>query len=338
MSAQLVADRQLQVEEILGAFDLPVGGTLSGVAYGGRFIQSGTGAAIETRDPSTGNVLGHVRSASEADCSSAIAAAQEAFKTWRSVPAPKRGDVVRELGNAFRRRKDDLARLISLENGKILSEARGEVQEVIDICDLAVGQSRQLYGREIASERRDHRLVEQWHPLGVVGIISAFNFPLAVPGWGWAIALICGDTIVWKPSSLTPLISIAAQQIFHEVTKGTDAERVFSLIIGGGSTVGEALVADERVPLIQATGSCALGERVALGVAKRSGKAILELGGNNAVIVMADADLKLALRAVVFGSVGTAGPRRPRPRPLLLPRPIAEKIFHTPVASYTPTR
>ena len=204
MKTQLVDDRQLHVDEILGAFGLAVGGTFSGVAYGGSFIQSGTGAAIETRDPSTGGVLAHVRSASEADCSSAIAAAQEAFKGWRSVPPPK------------------------------LSEARGEVQEVIDICDLAVGQSRQLYGREIASERRDHRLVEQWHPLGVVGIISAFNFPVAVPGWGWAIALVCGDTIAWKPSSLTPLISIAAQQIFHEVTAGTEAEGVFSLVIGSG--------------------------------------------------------------------------------------------------------
>src|SRR5438552_7021707 len=209
----------------------------------------------------------------------------------------------------FVRAKEELARLISLENGKVLSEARGEVQEVIDICGLAVGQSRQLFGREIASERRDHRLVEQWLPLGVVGIISAFNFPVAVPGWGWAIALVCGDTIVWKPSSLTPLISIAAQQIFHNVTAGTEAERVFSLIVGGGSSIGEALLADERVPLIQATGSCALGERVSVAVAKRSGRAILELGGNNAVIVMADADLKLALRAVVVGTVGTAGQR-----------------------------
>ncbi len=334
MSTQLVHDRQLQVEEILGAFDLPVGGTLSGVAYGGGFIQRGTGAAIETRDPSTGNVLAHVRSASEADCSSAIAAAQEAFKSWRSVPAPKRGEVVRQLGDAFRRRKDDLARLISLENGKILSEARGEVQEVIDICDLAVGQSRQLYGREIASERRDHRLVEQWHPLGVVGIISAFNFPLAVPGWGWAIALVCGDTIVWKPSSLTPLISIAAQQIFHEVTAGTEAEGVFSLVIGRGGTVGEALLSDNRVPLIQATGSCAVGERVSAAVGKRSGRAILELGGNNAVIVLDDADLKLALRAIVFGSVGTAGQRCTSTRRLILQRGIATRFLERVVAAY----
>jgi aldehyde dehydrogenase (NAD+) len=338
MKTQLVDDRQLQVEEILGAFDLPAGGTFSGVAYGGSFIQSGTGAEIETRDPSTGNVLAHVRSASEADCSSAIAAALEAFNSWRSVPAPKRGEVVRQLGDAFRRRKDDLARLVSLENGKILSEARGEVQEVIDICDLAVGQSRQLYGREIASERRDHRLVEQWHPLGVVGIISAFNFPLAVPGWGWAIALVCGDTIVWKPSSLTPLISIAAQQIFHEVTAGTEAEGVFSLVIGRGGTVGEALLSDNRVPLIQATGSCAVGERVSAAVGKRSGRAILELGGNNAVIVLDDADLKLALRAIVFGSVGTAGQRCTSTRRLILQRGIATQLLERVVAAYRTVR
>jgi aldehyde dehydrogenase (NAD+) len=334
MSTQLVDDRRLQVKEILSAFDLPVGGTFSGVAYGGSFIQSGTGAAIETRDPSTGAVLAHVRSASEADSSSAIAAAQEAFKSWRSVPAPKRGEVVRRLGDAFRQRKDDLARLISLENGKILSEARGEVQEVIDICDLAVGQSRQLYGREIASERRDHRLMEQWHPLGVVGIISAFNFPVAVPGWGWAIALVCGDTIVWKPSSLTPLISIAAQQIFHEVTAGTEAEGVFSLVIGRGGTVGEALLSDDRVPLIQATGSCAVGERVSAAVGRRSGRAILELGGNNAVIVLDDADLRLALRAIVFGSVGTAGQRCTSTRRLILQRGIATRFLEQLVAAY----
>jgi len=339
MSAtQLVDDRRLQVEEILSAFDLPVGGTVSGVAYGGDFVPNATGAAIETRDPSTGNVLAHVLTAGDADCSSAIAAAHQAFKSWRLVPPPQRGDVVRRLGDAFRRRKDDLARLISLENGKILSEAGGEVQEVIDICALAVGQSRQLFGREIASERRDHRLVEQWHPVGVVGIISAFNFPVAVPGWGWAIALACGDTIVWKPSSLTPLVSIAAQQIFHEVTTGTEGEHVFSLVIGRGSIVGEALLADDRVPLIQATGSCAVGERVSAAVGKRSGRAILELGGNNAVIVLDDADLRLALRATVFGSVGTAGQRCTSTRRLILQRGIATRFLEQVVAAYRTVR
>ena len=250
MSIKVATGRRAKVEGILGAFDIPVGGTSSGVAYGGRFKATPSGAPIETRDPSTGEVLAHVLTAGEDDCKLAVAEAQEAFKRWRLVPAPQRGEVVRRLGDGFRKRKEDLARLISLENGKVLSEARGEVQEVIDICDLAVGQSRQLFGKEIASERRDHRLAEQWHPLGVVGIISAFNFPVAVPGWGWAIALVCGDTIVWKPSSHTPLISIAAQQICHEVTEGTEAEKVFSLIIGRGGAVGEALLADDWVALI----------------------------------------------------------------------------------------
>ncbi|TME08493.1 MAG: aldehyde dehydrogenase family protein, partial [Chloroflexi bacterium] len=332
MSTKTATGREAMVGEILATFGMQAGGTVSGVAYGGRFKEDAGGAPLETRDPTTGEVLAHVRTATADDVKRAVSVAHDAFARWRVVPAPQRGEIVRRLGDGFRERKEDLARLISLENGKILTEARGEVQEVIDICDLAVGQSRQLFGREIASERRDHRLIEQWHPLGVVGIISAFNFPLAVPGWGWAIALVCGDTIVWKPSSLTPLISIAAQQIFHNVTAGTDAEHVFSLVIGSGSTIGEALVADERVPLIQATGSCALGERVAAGVAKRSGRAILELGGNNAVIVMADADLKLALRAVVFGSVGTAGQRCTSTRRLILERPIASR-FMGPVIS-----
>jgi aldehyde dehydrogenase (NAD+) len=338
LSTQLVKDRRLQVEEILGAFDLPAGGTVSGVAYGGSFMANVAGPVIETRDPSNGSVLAHVRTAGEVDCSAAVAEAHKAFKSWRLLPAPTRGDVVRRLGEAFRRRKDDLARLISLENGKILSEARGEVQEVIDICDYAVGQSRQLYGREISSERRDHRLLEQWHPLGVVGIISAFNFPVAVPGWGWAIALVCGDTVVWKPSSLTPLISIANQQIIHEVTAGTEAEGVFSLIVGRGTDVGEALLSDDRVPLIQATGSCAFGERVSATVGKRFGRAILELGGNNAAIVLEDADLKLALRAIVFGSVGTAGQRCTSTRRLILQRGIAARFLEQLVAAYRTVR
>jgi len=338
MSTKVASNRKLRVEEILAAFGMKAGGTVTGLAYGGSFRDGASGAQIETNNPSTGEVLARVQTASADDCRHAVTEAHNAFLLWRQVPAPQRGEIVRRLGDGFRARKEELARLISLENGKILSEARGEVQEVIDICDLAVGQSRQLFGKEIASERRDHRLLEQWHPLGVVGIISAFNFPVAVPGWGWAIALVCGDTIVWKPSSLTPLISIAAQQIFHSVTAGTEAERVFSLIVGGGSSIGEALLADERVPLIQATGSCALGERVSVAVAKRSGRAILELGGNNAVIVMADADLKLALRAVVFGTVGTAGQRCTSTRRLILQRPIAKRFMEQLVAAYRTIR
>jgi aldehyde dehydrogenase (NAD+) len=334
MSTELASDRGLRVEEILRAFDLRLGSSTSGVAYGGSFIAKPSGAPVETRDPSTGEVLAHVLTAGEDECKRAVAEAHKAFLEWRLVPAPHRGEVVRRLGEGFRERKEDLARLISLENGKILSEARGEIQEVIDICDLAVGQSRQLFGREIASERRDHRLVEQWHPLGVVGIISAFNFPVAVPGWGWAIALVCGDTIVWKPSSLTPLISIAVQKIIHDVTAGTEGERVFGLIIGRGGAVGEALLADERVALIQATGSCALGDRVSAALAKRSGRAILELGGNNAAIVLDDADLKLALRAVAFGTVGTAGQRCTTTRRLILQRGIAAGFLDQLQAAY----
>ena len=334
MSTQLASDRGQRVEEILRAFNLPLGGTVSGVALGGRFVSDAAGPEIETANPSTGDNLARVLTATEPQRSAAVAEAHEAFLRWRLVPAPKRGDVVRRLGDAFRKRKEELARLISVENGKILSEARGEVQEVIDICDYAVGLSRQLYGREIASERPDHRLMEQWHPLGVVGIISAFNFPMAVPGWGWALALVCGDTVVWKPSSRTPLISIAAQQIFHDVTAGTEAEGVFSLVTGRGSSGGEALLADDRVPLIQATGSCALGERVSAAVGKRSARAILELGGNNAAIVLEDADLRLALRAVVFGAVGTAGQRCTSTRRLILQRGIAARFLAQLVAAY----
>jgi aldehyde dehydrogenase (NAD+) len=309
--------------QILSAFGFAPGATLSGLAYDGRFVEA-SGELVDTLDPTTGQVLARVRTPTRAEYDAAIAAAQAAFTRWRQVPAPRRGEVVRQLGEIFRHRKEDLARLISLENGKILSEARGEVQEVIDVCDFAVGLSRQLYGRQMHSERPAHRLFEQWHPLGVVGIISAFNFPVAVPGWGWAIALVCGDSIVWKPSEQTPLVSIAAQQLFHQVTAGTEAEGVFSLTVGPGSATGEALIADTRVPLIQATGSCRLGQRVAEVVGKRTGRAILELGGNNAVIVLDDADLDLALRAVVFGAVGTAGQRCTSTRRLILQRSIAD--------------
>ena len=338
MSTRVTTARGSTVQEILGAFDLKAGATVSGVAFGGAFAPTPRGSLLDTHDPFSGEVLAQVQTAGEADVARAVAEAQEAFARWRLVPAPHRGEIVRRLGQGFRDRKEDLARLVSLENGKILSEARGEVQEVIDICDLAVGQSRQLFGREIASERRDHRLIEQWHPLGVVGIISAFNFPLAVPGWGWALALVCGDTIVWKPSSLTPLISIAAQKIFHEVTASTEAEGVFSLVIGRGAAVGETLLADERVPLIQATGSCALGDRVSAATSKRSARAILELGGNNAVVVMADADLGIAVRAVVFGAVGTAGQRCTSTRRLILEKPIAQAFLDRLLAAYRTVR
>jgi aldehyde dehydrogenase (NAD+) len=209
---------------------------------------------------------------------------------------------------------------------------------MIDMCDFAVGLSRQLYGREIASERPQHRLMEQWHPLGPIGIISAFNFPVAVPGWGWSLALVCGDSVVWKPSELTPLVSIAVQAICDEVSRGTVAEGVFSLVVGPGDSIGAALVADERLPLIQATGSCRMGQRVAEVVGRRTGRAILELGGNNAVVVLEDADQALALRAVLFGAVGTAGQRCTSTRRLILQRGIAESFMARRAGAYASVR
>lgn len=318
--------RAQHAADILSAFGFTPGARRSGLAFGGRFVDA-TGPTIETLDPTTGQPLATVATPTQAEYDQAADAAQQAFARWRSISAPRRGEIVRRLGDVFRERKEDLAHLISLENAKILSEARGEVQEVIDVCDFAVGLSRQLYGRQMHSERPAHRLFEQWHPLGVVGIISAFNFPVAVPGWGWAIALACGDSVVWKPSELTPLISLAAQQLFHQVTNGTEAEGVFGLVVGPGPTLGESLIADTRIPLIQATGSCRMGQRVAEVVGRRTGRAILELGGNNAVIVLDDADLDLALRAVVFGAVGTAGQRCTSTRRLILQRGIAPRFL-----------
>jgi aldehyde dehydrogenase (NAD+) len=332
------AVRQTQVQDILSAFGMSAGGVVSGVARAGHFVAEPTGPELLTLDPTSGGVLARVKTAGAEDYLAVSSATHAAFERWRMVPAPRRGEVVRMLGLAFRERKEDLAHLVSLENGKILSEARGEVQEVIDICDLAVGQSRQLYGNQMHSERAHHRLTEQWHPLGMVGIISAFNFPLAVPGWGWALAVVCGDSVLWKPSSLTPLASIAAQQIFHEVTGDTEAEGIFGLAVGPGSTVGEALLADPRIPLVQATGSCDLGERVSTALGKRGARSILELGGNNGLIVLDDADLDMALAAVVFGAVGTAGQRCTSTRRLILQRGIAQAFIARLVRAYGTVR
>ena len=327
-----------EVGDILGRFQFSEGAKVSGVAAGGRFLPEPQGPELITYNPTTGAELARVRTASADDYAAVSAATHAAFLRWRSEPAPVRGQLVRALGDALRDRQEDLARLISLENGKILSEARGEVQEVIDVCDLAVGLSRQLYGNQMHSERPHHRLTETWHPLGMVGIISAFNFPVAVPGWGWALAAACGDSILWKPSSLTPLVSIAVQQVFHSVTAGTAAEGIFGLAIGPGSSVGEALLADPRVPLVQATGSCSLGERVTAALGRRGARSILELGGNNALIVLDDADLDLALAATVFGSVGTAGQRCTTTRRLILQRGIADRFTERLLAAYRTVR
>jgi aldehyde dehydrogenase (NAD+) len=309
----------------------------SGACWG-EWIRDPQGGELVSLNPATGEEIARVQMAAEADYEQVVSRAAIAFTTWRMVPAPKRGLVVREIGEELRRHKDELGALVSLEMGKILAEGRGEVQEMIDICDFAVGLSRQLYGLTMHSERPGHRMYEQWHPLGVVGVISAFNFPVAVWSWNAMIAAVCGDCTLWKPSSETPLTAIAVQHLCNRVMRRHGCEGVFSLVIGRGSSVGERLLADRRVPLISATGSCQMGYRVAEVVGRRVGRTILELGGNNGVIVMDDADLDMALRAVLFGAVGTAGQRCTTIRRLFLQRGIAERMTSALISAYRQIR
>jgi aldehyde dehydrogenase (NAD+) len=270
----------------------------------------GGGSITESISPIDGKRIARVREASPEDYEKAIGRAQEAFLKWRVTPAPVRGETIRRLGNALRALKEDLAKLVTLETGKIIAESEGEVQEMIDICDFAVGLSRQLYGLTISSERPRHRLMEQWHPLGLVGVITAFNFPVAVWSWNSALASVCGDACVWKPSNKTPLSAIAVTRIAENVCRQTAADpAIFTLLTGDVARVGEPLARDARVPLVSATGSCAMGRRVARLVHERMGRTILELGGNNAVIVTPSANLDLAVRAIFFGAIGTAGQR-----------------------------
>jgi aldehyde dehydrogenase (NAD+) len=269
-----------------------------------------TGGARQVTSPIDGSVVAHVHDASAEECARAIEAAHEAFLVWRSVPAPRRGELVRLLGEELRAAKTDLGLLVTLEAGKTLSEGLGEVQEMIDICDYAVGLSRQLFGLTLATERVDHRMTEAWLPLGVVGVISAFNFPVAVWSWNAALALVCGDPVVWKPSEKTPLTALAVQALFDRAaTRFGDAPAGLSSVIVGGREVGEALVAAPKVRLVSATGSTAMGRAVGPMLAKRFARALLELGGNNAAIVSPSADLDLTLRAVAFAAMGTAGQR-----------------------------
>ncbi len=277
-------------------------------------------------NPATGSELARVPLASADDYDRTVARSIEVFERWRMFPAPKRGEIVREVGEELRRAKDDLGMLVTLEAGKILAEGKGEVQEMIDIADFAVGLSRQLYGLTIASERSEHRMYEQWQPLGVVGVISAFNFPVAVWSWNALLAAVCGDCVIWKPSLKTPLTAIAVQNICDRVLKRHGWQGVFQLIIGDDATIGKRLIEDRRIPLISATGSTRMGRIVAETVARRLGRTLLELGGNNGVIVMNDANLDLALRAVLFGAVGTAGQRCTSIRRLFLQRGIAQEL------------
>ena len=275
-------------------------------------------------NPTNESIIANVFEASEADYENIVTEACTAFKEWRKVPAPIRGDLVRKMGNALREKKDALGSLVSLEMGKIKEEGNGEVQEMIDIADFAVGQSRMLYGKTMHSERPNHRMYEQWHPLGPVGVISAFNFPVAVWAWNAFIAAISGDTVIWKPSSSTPLTAVAVQHICNDVLVQNGYKGIFNLIIGKGSTIGDKMLSDKRLPLISFTGSTLMGRHVAEVVSKRFGKTILELGGNNAILVDNTADLELAIPAIVFGAVGTAGQRCTSTRRVIVHESISE--------------
>ena len=289
---------------------------------------------LEVYTPIDGSMIAKVVKINEEDYEMIVSAAEESFKLWRTLPAPKRGQIVREIGEEIRLLKEPLGKLITLEMGKILVEGLGEVQEAIDIADFAVGQSRMLYGLSMHSERPQHVMKEQWHPLGVIGIITAFNFPMAVWSWNAMIAAIAGDTMIWKPSSQTPLCAIALQKITNRVMGRYNMSGVFNLMVGNGAITGQKLIDDVRIPLISATGSTGVGRKVAEGTAKRLAKSILELGGNNAIIVMEDADLDLVVPAILFGSVGTSGQRCTTTRRIIVHKSLANKLKESLVNSY----
>ena len=292
------------------------------------------GGLIESINPANGEVIGSVFQATESDYERIVKESVTAFKNFRKVPAPVRGQLVREMADALRKKKNALGSLVSMEMGKIKQEGDGEVQEMIDIADFAVGQSRMLYGKTMHSERPDHRMYEQWHPLGAIGVISAFNFPVAVWAWNAFIAAICGDTTIWKPSSSAPLCAIAVQNICNEVMEKNGYSGIFSTIIGRGSIVGEKMLTDNRIPLVSFTGSTAMGRHVSSTVSERFGKTILELGGNNAIIIDETANMDLVIPAVVFGSVGTAGQRCTSTRRIIINENIHEDFINRLLNAY----
>ncbi|MBX3401196.1 MAG: aldehyde dehydrogenase family protein [Gemmataceae bacterium] len=308
--------------------------SLSAVAIGRRWI-AGSGALLDIHSPIDGSRLASIPQATAADLKPILEAATAAFTTWRLVPAPVRGEFVRRIGTKLREKKDLLAEVVTAEAGKIVSEARGEVQEMIDICDFAVGLSRQLHGLTIASERPGHRLMEQWHPLGPVGVITAFNFPVAVWAWNAMLGLVCGDPIVWKPSPKTPLCALATHAIVREVlNEMPEVPDGVACLIVGGTDVGEAIAAAPELPLVSATGSTRMGRAVGVAVAQRFGKSLLELGGNNAMIVAPSADLELAVRAITFAAVGTCGQRCTTLRRLIVHESIAASLVERLKAVY----
>src|ERR1700722_9367934 len=299
----------------------------------------GGGATIKSISPIDGKVLASVRQATPAEYELAMQRACAAFQKWQSVPAPKRGEIVRQLGNALREAKQDLGRLVTLEAGKIPAEGEGEVQEMIDICDFAVGLSRQLYGLTIASERPQHRMMEQWHPLGVVGVITSFNFPIAVWAWNSALAAVCGNSTLWKPSGQTPITAIATTIIAERVCRANDIDpAIFTLCSGDGASIGATMVNDKRIPLISATGSTRMGREVGELVSRRLGRSLLELGGNNAIVVTPSANMDLAARAIVFGAVGTAGQRCTSTRRVLAHESVMPALIKRLIAAYKQVR
>jgi aldehyde dehydrogenase (NAD+) len=303
-----------------------------------RWITESGARELVSYNPTTGQPIASIMQASADAYDRVVDDAAAAFQTWRMTPAPRRGELVRDLGNALRELKEPLGDLVALEMGKIRAEGHGEVQEMIDICDFATGLSRQLYGLTMGSERPGHRMMEQWHPLGVVGLITAFNFPVAVWSWNSALAAVCGDPVVWKPAGPTPLCAVAVQHIANRVMADHGVHGVFTLAIGGGSTIGERMLHDRRLPLISFTGSTQVGEHVAASVAKRFGRTILELGGNNAIVVTEDANLDLATRAILFGAVGTAGQRCTSTRRIIVQKRIAGELVDRLVRAYGQVR
>ena len=303
-----------------------------GTSTGSNWFSNGE--IIESHSPVDGKLIGKVKATTQEDYEKVIASAQEAFKVWRTTPAPKRGEIVRQFGDKLRHYKADLGKLVSYEMGKSYQEGLGEVQEMIDICDFATGQAKMLYGHTMHSERPGHRMYEQYHPLGIVGVISAFNFPVAVWSWNAALAWICGDVVIWKPSEKTPLCGVACQKIIQEVLKENDLPEGISCLINGDYKVGEFMSKDKRVPLLSATGSTRMGKIVAQEVAARLGRSLLELGGNNAIIVTPDADVKMTVIGAVFGAVGTAGQRCTSTRRLIIHESMYAKVKDAIVAAY----
>ncbi len=303
-----------------------------GTSIGSKFF--GSGETISSYSPTDGKLIGKITTTTKEDYEKVMQAAAEAFKSFRAIPAPKRGEIVRQFGNKLRELKEPLGKLVSYEMGKSLQEGYGEVQEMIDICDFAVGLSRQLHGLTIPSERPGHVMREQYHPLGVVGIISAFNFPVAVWSWNTALAWVCGDVCVWKASEKAPLCSVACQNIIAEVLRENNLPEGISCIINGDYKVGEMMTTDKRIPLVSATGSTRMGKIVGVTVAERFGRALLELGGNNAIIITPTADLKVVVPGAVFGAVGTAGQRCTSTRRLIIHESVYDKVRDAIVGAY----